>query len=48
MPLLEVIVASTRDQRVGRIIADWFVAHARAHGAFDVELIDLLEPSKFE
>jgi NAD(P)H-dependent FMN reductase len=43
MPLLEVIVASTRDQRVGRIIADWFVAHARAHGSFDVELLDLRE-----
>lgn len=41
MPALQVIVASTRDQRVGRIIADWFVVHARAHGSFDVELIDL-------
>jgi NAD(P)H-dependent FMN reductase len=41
MPLLQVIVASTREQRVGMAVADWFVPRARAHGAFDVELIDL-------
>jgi NAD(P)H-dependent FMN reductase len=41
MPLLEVIVVSTREGRVGRIIADWFVEHARAHEAFDVEVVDL-------
>jgi NAD(P)H-dependent FMN reductase len=41
MPLLQVIVASTRDQRVGRTIADWFVEHARAEASFDVDLVDL-------
>jgi NAD(P)H-dependent FMN reductase len=43
MPLLQVLVVSTREGRVGRIIADWFVEHARAHASFDVEVVDLKE-----
>jgi len=43
MPKLHVILASTRPGRAGEPIADWFVARARAHGAFEVELIDLAE-----
>jgi NAD(P)H-dependent FMN reductase len=44
MPVLSVIVASTREQRVGRILADWFVEHARAQGSFEaIELLDLKE-----
>jgi NAD(P)H-dependent FMN reductase len=43
MPLLQVIVASTRPGRVGRSVGDWFAAEAVAHGAFDVELVDLAE-----
>ncbi len=40
---LHVIVASTRDGRAGRPIADWFAERARAHGRFSVELVDLKE-----
>jgi NAD(P)H-dependent FMN reductase len=43
MPLLQVVVASTRPGRVGLPVATWFAAAARAHGAFEVELVDLLE-----
>lgn len=43
MPLLQVIVASTRPGRVGRTVADWFAAEAEAHSGFDVELVDLAE-----
>jgi NAD(P)H-dependent FMN reductase len=39
--LLQVIVASTRPGRVGRMVGDWFAAEATAHGVFDVELVDL-------
>jgi NAD(P)H-dependent FMN reductase len=39
--LLQVIVASTRPARKGRAVADWFTARAQAHGAFDVEDVDL-------
>lgn len=40
-PHLLVIVASVRDGRVGESVADWFVAFARQHGAFDIEVADL-------
>ncbi|GIH74843.1 NADPH-dependent FMN reductase [Planobispora longispora] len=43
MPLLKVIVASTRPGRIGRNIGDWFTGHAAGHGGFDVELADLAE-----
>lgn len=43
MPLLQVIVASTRPGRVGRTVADWFASAAEAHGHFDVEVVDLAE-----
>jgi len=43
MPRLHVILASTRPGRAGEPIADWFTDRARAHGAFDVELVDLAE-----
>jgi NAD(P)H-dependent FMN reductase len=43
MPKLQVILASTRPGRAGEPIAEWFVARAAAHGAFDVELVDLAE-----
>lgn len=40
-PLLQVVVASTRPGRVGLPVAEWFRDRAVAHGAFDVELVDL-------
>jgi NAD(P)H-dependent FMN reductase len=41
MPRLGVVLTSTREGRVGATVADWFLARARAHGGFDVELVDL-------
>jgi NAD(P)H-dependent FMN reductase len=41
MPKLHVVVASTRPGRVGMPIAEWFVERAKAHGAFEIELVDL-------
>jgi NAD(P)H-dependent FMN reductase len=43
MPRLNVIVASTRPGRIGRVIGDWFTGAATAHGEFDVHLVDLAE-----
>ena len=43
MPILQVVVASTRQGRKGPAVADWFLEHARADGGFDVERIDLAE-----
>jgi NAD(P)H-dependent FMN reductase len=43
MPKLHVILASTRPGRAGEPVAEWFVERAHAHGAFDVELVDLAE-----
>lgn len=42
-PLLQVIIGSTRPERVGDAIAQWFLGRTRTHGAFDVELVDLAE-----
>jgi NAD(P)H-dependent FMN reductase len=42
MPLkLNVITVSTRPGRVGPHVAEWVAAQARAHGAFEVEAVDL-------
>ena len=41
MPHLQVFIVSTRPGRVGSVVADWFYEHARSHGKFDVELVDL-------
>lgn len=38
---LLVVVASTREERVGHLIADWAMDQARAHGKFQPELADL-------
>ena len=44
MPLkLQVIICSTRLGRVGPSVARWFHEFARAHGQFDVELVDLAD-----
>ena len=43
MPTLHIIIASTRPGRAGLPIAQWFYDRALAHGAFDVELVDLAE-----
>ena len=41
MPRLEVIIASTRQGRVGAPVADRFLGRAHQHGGFEVELVDL-------
>jgi NAD(P)H-dependent FMN reductase len=43
MPRLLVVIASTRPGRVGLPVGRWFDAQARAHGAFEVHVADLLE-----
>ncbi len=43
MPVLYVVVVSTRPGRVGPVIANWAVEAAKKHGAFEVELVDLAE-----
>src|SRR5579875_1040439 len=43
MPRLVIIIGSTRPGRVGLSVANWFAAHARAHGGFEVEVADLAE-----
>lgn len=41
MSKLQVIITSTRPGRAGLPIGNWFFEHARAHGKFEVERIDL-------
>ena len=43
MPLLQIILASTRPGRVGPVVADWFVQRAKGHGRFAAQLLDLAE-----
>lgn len=42
-PLLQVIIGSTRPNRIGAPIAQWFANHARTVDNFDVEIVDLAE-----
>jgi NAD(P)H-dependent FMN reductase len=42
-PVLTVIVASVRDGRKGRAVADWYAAEAEKHGGFEVRMADLKE-----
>jgi NAD(P)H-dependent FMN reductase len=41
MSNLTIVIASTRPGRAGLPIANWFVERARAHGGFDITLVDL-------
>jgi len=43
MPKLYVIAVSTRPSRAGFPLSTWMLERARAHGGFDVELVDLKE-----
>lgn len=42
-PVLQVVVVSTRQGRVGPRVARWFADRARDHGGFEVEWVDLAE-----
>jgi NAD(P)H-dependent FMN reductase len=41
MSKLEIIIGSTRPTRAADLVTPWVVARARAHPAFDVEVLDL-------
>ena len=41
MPRLGVVLASVREGRAGAAVADWVLEQSRAHGGFEVELVDL-------
>jgi NAD(P)H-dependent FMN reductase len=43
VPTLMIVIASTRPGRVGLPVAQWFTERARAHGGFDLDVVDLLE-----
>jgi NAD(P)H-dependent FMN reductase len=43
MPILTVIIGSTRPGRAGLPIGEWFVDRVRSHGGFAVEVADLAE-----
>lgn len=43
MPLLTIVIGSTRPGRAGLPIGRWFTEVARAHGGFEVEVADLAE-----
>ena len=43
MPRLLIIIASTRPGRIGLPVANWFVEQAAAHGAFELDVVDLAE-----
>jgi NAD(P)H-dependent FMN reductase len=38
---LKVVIASSREERLGVPVAHWFVEKARLHGNFDIEVLDL-------
>ncbi|MDO5034273.1 MAG: NAD(P)H-dependent oxidoreductase [Actinomycetaceae bacterium] len=42
-PVLQVVIASTRPNRMGGTVAEWFVAEAEKHGGFEVQVTDLKE-----
>jgi NAD(P)H-dependent FMN reductase len=43
VPKLEIVIASTRPGRIGPAIGAWAAEAARAHGGFEVEVVDLAE-----
>src|SRR4051812_25288688 len=43
MPVLKIIIASTRPGRKGPAIAQWIYQRAKLNGSFDIEMIDLAE-----
>lgn len=42
-PRLAVIIGSVREGRFGPVVANWFAERARAHGGFEVDVIDLAD-----
>lgn len=40
---LEIILGSVREGRFGHLVSTWYAGQARAHGGFEVDVIDLAE-----
>lgn len=40
-PRLGIVMASVREGRAGQAVLDWFAGVARAHGGFEIEVLDL-------
>jgi NAD(P)H-dependent FMN reductase len=40
---LHIVITSTRERRAGTPVAAWFAERARAHGKFELEVIDLAD-----
>jgi NAD(P)H-dependent FMN reductase len=43
LPTLQIIIASVREGRVGGAVSEWFIARAREHGGFEIDVVDLTE-----
>ncbi|RST86731.1 NADPH-dependent oxidoreductase [Aquibium carbonis] len=41
MPIIQIVVASTREGRIGRSVADWVFEVGRERGGAEIELVDL-------
>jgi len=42
-PKLQILIASTREQRGGTAVAEWFLEEAKKHGKFELQVVDLKE-----
>jgi NAD(P)H-dependent FMN reductase len=42
-PKLQILIASTREQRGGTAVAEWFVEEVKKHGKFELQVVDLKE-----
>lgn len=40
---LHIVIASTREERIGPRVAEWFMERAKEHGGFELRLVDLKE-----
>jgi NAD(P)H-dependent FMN reductase len=43
LPTLQIIIASTRPQRLGGAVGDWLIERAGEHGKFELDVADLAE-----
>ena len=42
-PNLHILITSTREERGGTAVAQWFVEEAKKHGKFEIQVVDLKE-----
>lgn len=43
LPRLQIVIASTREQRGATAVAEWFIPEAKKHGRFEIVVVDLKE-----